>query len=118
MKKLFGIAALVVMLSVTGCGSNTLTCKQKDGNGQMKVTFKGDKVTKVEAKTSYDTKEEAAAYAALLNAFGSEEGVKVSSKGKDVTVTYSGKGLDSANLKGTKAEIKAEIEKDGEFTCK
>ena len=112
MKKLFGIAALVVMLSVTGCGADTLTCKPKE----IKYTFKNDKVDKMEMKTSFDSKEEAAAYAALLNAFGAEEGIKVSTKDKNVTITYTGKGLEEVK-DYKKADVKAEMEKEG-YTCK
>lgn len=118
MKKLFGIAALVIMLIVTGCGADTLTCKPKDGKEEFKYTFKDNKITKYEIKTTYDTKEEAAIYAEAANlAYGSQEGIKVTSKGKTLTITYSGKALEGEESKTTKAELKAEMEKEG-FTCK
>lgn len=50
MKKISSIAlALIVVLSLTGCGGKTVTCtKTEDGQTETeKVTFKGKEITKI-----------------------------------------------------------------------
>ena len=97
MKKIVGLcASLLVVLSLTGCGSksNELKCTGKVDEQEVSAvaTLDGEKITKVvlESKAEAGSKEEAEQGAALINGFGAmaaESGMTMSAKvdGKKVT---------------------------------
>lgn len=119
MKKLFGIGALVIMLSLAGCGKgNTLTCTGSEGDEKVKVTvnFKNDKVSKITQEYTFATEEEAQMTYAFAQLGGDE--IKASIKGKKVTLSMSGSSVSEGyDGKTSKADIKKAAEADG-YTCK
>ena len=126
MKKYLTVVFVAVFaLVLTGCGKgNTLKCTlEEDGvKSVTTITFKGDKVSKVEATGEYKTKEEAEeaySWMQLAIAFaGEDSGMKASLDGKKITVSMSGAALESEEeYKGSKAEIKKALEKEG-YSCK
>jgi len=106
-KKLVGLcASLLVVLSLTGCGSksNELKCTGKVDDQEMSAvaTLDGEKITKVvlESKIEAGSKEEAEQGVALINGLGAMaagEGMTMSAKadGKKVTTTMT---LDVAKM--------------------
>ncbi len=99
MKKMMGLlASLLVVFSLTGCGSkgNQLKCTGEiDGQkATATATLDGEKITKVvmESVAEAESKEEAEQGAALINGMGAmfgESGMTMSAKvdGKKVTTT-------------------------------
>lgn len=92
MKKIFSIlVALTAVLSLTGCGSKTVTCtiNEDDEKEVMSVTYKGKEITKIARemtmKAEEDEIDEAYSYLKLASSmFEGKSGLKVStSKGSD-----------------------------------
>ena len=117
MKKIVSFLVLAAFaLVLTGCGNgNVLTCTGDEGT--YKVTFNGDKVTKVSMTVEMESVEEAKAYESLYKAYG-DESTKISRSGKKLTLTASGSALeDEDTFKGTKEEVKKAAEEAG-YKCK
>lgn len=114
MKKIVSFLALVAFaLVLTGCG-NTLTCTKNDET--YKITYKGDKATKIVMSAKYDSVEDAKDDEEYLKTYVARDGVKVSRNGKKITVTVSGSAAeDMVNL--NKADAKKELEDEG-YKCK
>ena len=119
MKKIVSFLVLAAFaLVLTECGSkgDVLTCT---GDGDTyKITFNGDKVTKISVTSEASSVEEAKTYESLAKAFYTGEGMKVSRSGKKLTLTMSGAALEEEGaFKGTKEEVKKAAEEDG-YKCK
>lgn len=124
-----GCAALLL----TGCGGgHTLTCtKQEDGQTEEVVYEFNDKEDKVTGAKMYmtvdipeDTSDEEIEQAKSLleSMFCSSttlKDCKTSVKGNkfEFEASVDPEGLDDEDFKGTKAELKANLEEDG-YTCK
>lgn len=120
MKKMFGISALLIMLTVTGCGKGeSLTCTMtEDGNkAEIVAEFKNDKISKAVQTMIFEDEEEAKMTYAFMSMVDSDDyTVKIS--GKKVTVSMTGDTLDEIiEWPTSKAEFKKAAEADG-FTCK
>ena len=118
MKKIVSFLVLVAFaLVLVGCGKgDVLTCT--GDNQTYKITFSGDKVTKISVTSEASSVEEAKSYEALAKAFYNGDGMKVSRSGKKLTLTMSGAALEEeGTFKGTKEEVKKAAEEDG-YKCK
>lgn len=86
MKKISSIAlALIVVLSLTGCGGKTVTCTKTEDNQtlELKATFNGKEVTKIvmESKIEVEADKVDTSYAFLKMAeamYEGKTGIKVS----------------------------------------
>lgn len=117
MKKIVSFLVLAAFaLVLTGCGNgNVLTCSNDEGT--VKITFNGDKVTKIAMTAEAESVEEAKAVEALYKAYG-DDTMKVSRSGKKITLSMSGAALeDEDTFTGTKEEVKKAAEEAG-YKCK
>lgn len=117
MKKIVSFLVLAAFaLVLTGCGKgDVLTCTGDEGT--VKITFNGDKVTKISATTEASSEEEAKTYEALYKALGGD-GMKVSRSGKKLTLTMTGAALEEEDtFTGTKEDVKKSAEEAG-YKCK
>ena len=108
MKKaaVLGLASLFIL---TGCGSNKLTCKSKEG--KVIASLKGDKVTKISMEMTASSKDEAKMICAIYkDAKCSGKTVKIDDAAS--MLGYSNKELE----KVTKAEFKKAMEAS-DFKC-
>lgn len=86
MKKISSIAlALIVVLSLTGCGGKTVTCTKTEDEttSEIKATFNGKEVTKIvmESKTEVEADEVDTSYSLLKMVeamFEGKTGIKIS----------------------------------------
>jgi len=103
---ILGLASLFVL---TGCGSNKLTCKNKEG--KVIATIKDDKVSKISMEVTADSKEEAKMVCAFY------KGAKCN--GKKVTIDDAADMLGYSNKtlsKLSKADFKKAMEGQN-FKC-
>ncbi len=132
MKKgiLLGLASLFLL---TGCGSNgnKVVCTGKleeDGmKAEMKLTatLKDDKVEKVAADMTFDSKDTAKQYCSLFemaNSFAEDEADKVKFKCDGKTISFENyadfAGEDDEIVGMSKADFIKEMEKEDGVTCK
>lgn len=140
MKKISSIVlALIAVVSLTGCGSKTITCTktEDDTNSKIVTTFKGDEVTKVvmESTVTVEADEVDTTYSFMQMAaamYEDTQGINVSASKTSNSVslkiemepskldeeTMETMGLESEDIKNTSSEKYIESMTEDGYTCK
>ncbi len=103
LKSLFvALAMVTILFALTGCGGNKLVATKSTEDSMMgnykekiEISFKDDKVDKVEWTMEFDKEESAKAASGLYQLASSEAKMEVKQSGKKVTIKMDAKAFAS-----------------------